>query len=97
MTKELDVYRDWLDIAETARPLDNYQILRLKRFEDFRYVGVRDTMRVYDCDDPEQFARLERRVEADDLLRRNLLMGFAPDTIPQPANRGFRPATTGRR
>ncbi|MFO7293160.1 MAG: hypothetical protein FWJ92_04730 [Actinomycetes bacterium] len=70
---------------------------RLKRFEDFRYVGVRDTMRVYDCDDPEQFARLERRVEADDLLRRNLLMGFAPDTIPEAANRGFRPATTGRR
>lgn len=34
MTKELDVYRDWLGIAETARPLDNYQILRLKRFED---------------------------------------------------------------
>ena len=34
MAKELDVYRDWLGITETARPLDNYQILRLKRFED---------------------------------------------------------------
>ena len=34
MAKELDVYRDWLGIKETARPLDNYQILRLARFED---------------------------------------------------------------
>ena len=34
MAKELDVYRDWLGIAAAARPLDNYQILRLARFED---------------------------------------------------------------
>jgi len=34
MTKELNVYRDWLGIAATERPLDNYQLLRLKRFED---------------------------------------------------------------
>ena len=34
MAKELDVYREWLGIKETARPLDNYQILRLARFED---------------------------------------------------------------
>ncbi len=30
----LDVYRDWLGITETARPLDHYRLLRLKRFED---------------------------------------------------------------
>jgi hypothetical protein len=34
MAKQLDVYRDWLGIQETARPLDNYQLLRLKRFTD---------------------------------------------------------------
>lgn len=34
MAKELDIYRDWLGIKETARPLDNYTILRLKQFED---------------------------------------------------------------
>jgi len=34
MAKQLDVYRDWLGIAETARPLDYYQLLRLKTFED---------------------------------------------------------------
>ena len=30
----LDVYRDWLGIEETARPLNHYQLLRLKQFED---------------------------------------------------------------
>lgn len=34
MAEELDVYRDWLGIAETQRPLDYYQLLRLPRFED---------------------------------------------------------------
>jgi hypothetical protein len=34
MTKTLDVYRDWLKIAEPARPLNHYQLLRLKAFED---------------------------------------------------------------
>ena len=34
MTKTLDVYRDWLKIADTARPLNHYQLLRLKQFED---------------------------------------------------------------
>ena len=31
---ELDVYREWLQIADTERPLNHYQLLRLKRFED---------------------------------------------------------------
>lgn len=34
MAKELDVYRDWLGITETARPLDYYQLLRLPPFTD---------------------------------------------------------------
>lgn len=34
MGKELDVYRDWLGIEETERPLNFYQLLRLKKFED---------------------------------------------------------------
>lgn len=62
---------------------------RLPRFEDYRYVGTRDTMIVYDCDDPDQFKRLMRRVEVDDLVGRNLLQAFAPDTEVEAANRGF--------
>ena len=34
MAKQLDVYRDWLQITETARPLNHYQLLRLPNFED---------------------------------------------------------------
>ncbi|HYW78183.1 MAG TPA: hypothetical protein VE890_01355, partial [Thermoguttaceae bacterium] len=34
MAEELDVYLDWLGIKETARPLNHYQLLRLKQFED---------------------------------------------------------------
>ncbi len=34
MEKQIDVYRDWLGIKETERPLNYYHLLRLKRFED---------------------------------------------------------------
>ena len=29
-----DIYARWLGITETARPLNHYQLLRLKNFED---------------------------------------------------------------
>jgi len=34
MAEQFDVYRDWLGISETARPLNCYQLLRVKLFED---------------------------------------------------------------
>jgi len=34
MSETLDVYRDWLKITAPDRPLNHYQLLRLKRFED---------------------------------------------------------------
>ena len=34
MPAKIDVYKEWLGIAETARPLNYYQLLRLKTFED---------------------------------------------------------------
>jgi hypothetical protein len=63
---------------------------RLRRFEHCRYVGVRDTMRVYDQDDESQSAELERRVAEGDLVNRTLLQTFAPDTLEEARNRGFR-------
>ncbi len=63
---------------------------RLRRFEEFRFVGVRDTMIAYDCDDQEQFAELSSRVEEEDLIGRALLSSFAPDTAAEARNRGFR-------
>lgn len=34
MAKQLDVYRDWLQIPDEQRPLNYYQLLKLKPFED---------------------------------------------------------------
>lgn len=65
--------------------------MSLDRFADHRYVGARDTMVVYDCEDDDQVEALRRRIERDDLYRRNLLQAFAPDTEAESANRGFRP------
>ena len=64
---------------------------RLHRFEAYRFIGVRDTMWVYDCDDVGQFGELEARLIDDDLLGRNLLQAFSPDTVDEARNRGFRP------
>lgn len=64
---------------------------RLPRFPDHRFVGTRDDMRVLDCDDPDEFAVLEERVTEEDLLARTFLATFAPDTLAEARNRGFRP------
>ena len=67
---------------------------RLRRFEEHRFVGTRDTMKVYDCDDDGQYAALDAR--ASELEGRNLLQTFGPDTLAEAANRGFR-SVGGRR
>ncbi len=64
---------------------------RLRRFEEHRFIGTRDDMVVCDCDDEAQFARLSERVEREDLLGRKLLSSFAPDSLAEARNRGFRP------
>lgn len=68
---------------------------RLRRFEDHRFVGTRDDMRVYDCDDEEQFSMLQERAATEDLLGRNLLAAVAPDTLAEARNRGYRPVAQG--
>lgn len=64
---------------------------RLKRFEEHRFLGTRDTMKVYDCDDAEQFAELSARAEEDDLWQHNLLQTFGPDELSEARNRSFKP------
>jgi hypothetical protein len=66
---------------------------RLRRFEDNRFLGTRDDMRVHDCDDPEQFAALDARDRAEDLVGKNLVAAISPDTGAEARNRGFRAAT----
>ena len=62
---------------------------RLRRFEEYRFLGARDTMIVYDCDDPDQFAMLESRTETGDLVDERRLQAFGPDTLAEARNRGF--------
>ncbi len=63
---------------------------RLRRFDDHRFIGTRDTMRVYDCDDEAQYAALDAR--SSELDGTNLVQTFGPDTLDEARNRGFRPA-----
>ena len=62
---------------------------RLRQFPDHRYIGTRDDMRLYDCDDADQFAALSERVADDEMVEKTLLSSFAPDTAEEAANRGF--------
>ena len=69
----------------------NSGMSRLRRFENNQFVGTRDDMALYDCDDELQFPDLQRRVTEDDLLRRNLIQTSGPDAAAEARNRGFRP------
>ncbi|MEN8234987.1 MAG: hypothetical protein ABFR89_08725 [Actinomycetota bacterium] len=64
---------------------------RIRRYENNRFVGTRDDMAVYDCDDGDDFTALQARVDGDDLLSRGLLQAFGPDSLAEARNRGFRP------
>lgn len=64
-------------------------VSRLRRFPENRFVGRRDEMLVYDCDDPEEYVVLAEAISSLDLDLRNLLQAFAPDTLAEARNRGF--------
>lgn len=69
---------------------------RLRRLEAHRFVGARDTMRVYDTDDTDEADALSARIETDDLMERLLIQTFGPDTVAEARNRGFRPVVLTR-
>ena len=64
---------------------------RLARFQEHRFIGTRDDRVVYDCDDDGQFGLLPARVAEDDLVGTTRLSSFAPDSLAEARNRGFRP------
>ena len=63
---------------------------RLSRFPHHRFIGLRDEMRVYDCDDEEQFRLVEERVNTGHLVERLRVVSFGPDALAEARNRGFR-------
>jgi hypothetical protein len=66
--------------------------MRHRRLEHHRFIGTRDDMVVHDTDDEAQARRVTDRIDEDDLLGRNLVSTFGPDTLDEARNRGFRPA-----
>ena len=65
---------------------------RLDRFENSRFVGYRKNMKVYDCDNDEQFSKLTAMMDNLDYIELNLIQSFSPDSIDEAKNRGFKPA-----
>jgi hypothetical protein len=62
---------------------------RPSRFEHHRFVGDKRTQLVYDLDAWEDPAVVEEFVEL------GIAIGFAPDTLAEARNRGYRLATPG--
>jgi len=62
--QNLEVYRDWLGITDTNRPLNFYQLLRLKKFEDdtalirAHYQRMNTHVRKYQTVQPERVQAL---------------------------------------
>ncbi len=63
---------------------------RIPKFENYRFLGNRKNMRVYDCDNQEEYSELENLINNKDLIFNNLIQSFAPDTIDEAKNRGFK-------
>ena len=49
-------------------------------------------MKVYDCDNEEQFEKLTTLTNKVDYNKLNLIQSFSPDNIDEAKNRGFKPA-----
>ena len=64
---------------------------RIAKFENYRFLGNRKNMRVYDCDNQDEFAQIENLINDKDLIINNLIQAFAPDNINEAKNRGFKP------
>ena len=46
-------------------------------------------MKVYDCDNEEQFKKLTTLTNKVDYIKLNLIQSFSPDTIDEAKNRGL--------
>jgi hypothetical protein len=61
------------------------------KFEHSRYLGDKRTQLVYDLD------TWDDRAIIDEIVAEGVGLSFAPDTLPEARNRGYRLATPGAR
>jgi hypothetical protein len=64
---------------------------RLGRFGEHRFIGTRDDMRVYDCDEADQREAIRTRLDLEGLVGQGMVSTFGPDTLAEARNRGFSP------
>jgi predicted secreted protein len=62
-------------------------VARPQRFEEFRFLGDRERQIVYDCDATD--AETRRAIDAVVAAERATV--FAPDSLAEARNRGYRP------
>jgi len=65
---------------------------RPTRFEEFRYLGDKRNQVVYDLDTDDA----EAQEAIAELLASERFAAFAPDTVAEARNRGYRPHRTAR-
>jgi hypothetical protein len=63
-------------------------VTRPARFESFRYLGDKRTQIVYDLDLTDEAALA---AVIDELVQSEQFAAFAPDTLIEARNRGYRP------
>lgn len=99
MAKQIDVYREWLGITDTARPLNYYQLLRLPQFDD-NVSRVRANYRKMNAH-VRKFATGEYAAESQALLnelaKAMLCLTDADRKREYDASLGRRDAAQGRR
>jgi hypothetical protein len=67
---------------------------RPTRFEGFRYLGDKRTLRVYDLDAAERDPAVAAAI--DEVLAAESFAAFSPDTLAEARNRGYRPHPSAR-
>ena len=99
MAATLDVYRDWLRIETTERPLNHYQLLRLESFEDdagkvrSRYRKLNAHVRKYATGD----YAAESQDLLNELAKAMLCLTDAQRKLEYDASLGRRDTRAGRR
>jgi|TARA_B110000914_G_scaffold207636_1_gene204506 hypothetical protein len=63
---------------------------RLSRFENYRFIGNRLNMKVYDCDNLEEFKSIEILFKEKEMLMNNKVQSFSPDSLEEAINRGYK-------
>tara|TARA_Y100000590_G_scaffold4466_1_gene5969 strand:+ start:12901 stop:13104 length:204 start_codon:yes stop_codon:yes gene_type:complete len=61
---------------------------RLSIFENNRFIGDKRTQEVYDLDEADESESM--RVLIDELVENETYICFAPDTLAEARNRGYR-------